>query len=74
MMKNDRQRLREWLAEHPGEFTIMEAMEGTGVSMSRLAFLFNNKGMAERVGQRAVPYSNLHSGHYYVKLFRRVEA
>ena len=36
MMKNDRQRLREWLAEHPGEFTIMEAMEGTGVSLKEL--------------------------------------
>ena len=74
MMKSDRQTVLDWLAEHPGEFTIKDAMEGTGLSMSRLAFFFKNKGLATVVGQRRVPYLGRHRGHYHIKLYRRAEA
>ena len=72
MMKTDKQILREWLAETPGEFTINEAMEATGISRSRLAFLFNSKGMAEMIGHRTLRCKN--RGHYSIKVYRRAGA
>ena len=75
MMKNDRQRFREWLAEHPQEFVLDEAAQATGVSRGRLAFLINDRGMAEIVGQRYVRRIPPHGrGGYYIKVYRRAEA
>ena len=72
MIKSDRQRLREWLESTPGEFTIKEAAEGTGISVPHLAFLFKNKGLAEAVGQKKVRYSTCRN-QYHVKLYRRAQ-
>lgn len=72
MIKNKHQIVREWLDTHPGDFTLRQASEATGLNQMAIYRLCDRLGWIERVGSLSVPYQYARScGTYDVGVYRR---
>lgn len=71
-MKNKHQLMREWLETEPGDFTLRQASEATGLTQMEIYRLCDRLGWIERVGSLSVPYQYERScGSYSVGVYRR---
>ena len=71
-MKNKHQIMREWLEGEPGDFTLRQASEATGLTQMEIFRLCDRLGWIERVGSLSVPYQYARScGTYDVGVYRR---
>lgn len=71
-MKNKHQVMREWLETEPGDFTLRQASEATGLTQMEIFRLCDRLGWIERVGSLSVPYQYARScGEYSVGVYRR---
>lgn len=69
MIRNKHQIMREWLDTHPGDFTLRQASEATGLSQMAIYRLCDRLGWIERVGSLTVPYEK-YRGTYDVGIYR----
>ena len=69
MMQSTQTILREWLADNPGDFTLRQVCEGTGLSMHLVSYTLKRLHLAEKVGT-AGPFPTGERAHYHVSLWR----
>lgn len=69
MMQSTQTILREWLAGHPGDFTLREACEGTGLSRPLVSYTLKRLHLAEKIGT-AGPFRTGKRARYYVSVWR----
>ena len=72
MMQSPQTILREWLAGHPGDFTLRQASEATGLSMPLVAHTLKRLHLAEKVGT-AGPFPTGERAQYHVGVWRATQ-
>ena len=70
-MKNKHQIMREWLEAEPGNFTLRQASEATGLNQVAIFRLCTRLGWIERVGDSDPVIVNKHRTKYTRKVYRR---
>ena len=71
MIKNKHQIVREWLETDPGDFTLRQASEATGLNQVAIYRLCTRLGWIERVGDSDPVIVNKHRTTYTRKVYRR---
>lgn len=68
MMQSPQTILREWLADNPGDFTLPQVCEGTGLSMPLAAATLKRLRLAEKIGTERHPTGE--RAHYDIDIWR----